>query len=44
MMIQMKSARKAIGSWLQRAMVALVPPPGHNDQKGWTEYYRFPMF
>ena len=40
----MKSARKAISSWVQRAMVALVPPPAHNDQKGWTEYYRFPMF
>ena len=44
MMIQIKSARKAIGSWFQRAMVALVAPTAHNDQKGWTEYYRFPMF
>ena len=44
MMIQMKSARKAISRWLQRAMVALVPPPAQKDQKGRTEYYRFPMF
>jgi hypothetical protein len=44
MMTQMKSARKAIGSWLHRAMVALVPPTAHNEQKSWTEYYRFPPF
>ena len=43
MMIRMKSARKAIGSWLQRA-IALAPPPAHNDRKDWNEYYRFPMF
>ena len=44
MMIQIKSARKAIGSWLQRAIVALAPPPAHNDRKDWNEYYPFPMF
>jgi hypothetical protein len=44
MMMQLKSTRQAIGKWLRRAMVALAPPPAHNDQKDWTEYYRFPMF
>ena len=44
MMKPMGRAGKAIGRWLQRAMVGLAPPPAHNDQKGWTEYYRFPMF
>jgi hypothetical protein len=44
MMIQIKSARKTVSSWLHRAMVALVPPTAQNDQKGWTEYYRFPPF
>jgi hypothetical protein len=44
MMMQMRLACKAIGRWLQRAMVGLAPPPAHNDRKGWTQYYRFPMF
>jgi len=37
-------AGKAIGGWLQHAIVSLAPPPAHTDRNDWTEYYRFPMF
>ena len=43
-MILLTRARKAIGSRLYRAILALAQPPAHPDRNAWTEYYRFPLF